>query len=301
MVSLIHDTHKEKKQNQKGDTQLSLAWKEFRRHKLALVSVGFLPLLMLVAIFAKWIVPYDPLETHPELSMGIPQPPSTQHWLGLDTFGRDILSRLIIGAKISLSVGFVSVGISLILGVILGSAAGFFGGFLDTFITRAADVFLSVPRLFLIMIVNSYLSPSIYNVMAVIGVFGWMTIARLVRGEFLKLKSLDYVSASTALGASPLYIITTHLLPNSFAPIIVAATIGIPFAILLESSLSFLGLGVPPPAASWGNMLFEAKTWLNSAWWFWVPPGLLISLTVICFNFVGDGLRTAFDPKQYRK
>jgi peptide/nickel transport system permease protein len=207
-----------------------------------------------------------------------------------------MVSRLISGAQISLSVGFVSVGIALGIGMILGSLAGFYGGIFDTIVTRLADIFLSLPSLFLIMIVNSYLPPSIYNVMVVIGLFSWMNIARLVRGEILRIKTLDYIHASTALGASPTSIILSHMLPNAFAPVIVATTIGIPAAILLESSLSFLGLGVMPPQASWGNILYEARQWISVAWWYWVPPGVLISITVLCFNFIGDGLRDAFDP-----
>jgi peptide/nickel transport system permease protein len=279
-------------------SQFALAWRQFKRHKLAVFGTVILPILILIAAFGKWIMPFDPNQVDASSPIGMPQPPSTQHLLGVDIYGRDIVSRLISGAQISLSVGFVAVGISLIIGVALGCLAGFYGGTIDTIVTRGADVFLSMPRLFLIMIVNAYLPPNIYNVMVVIGLFSWMNIARLVRGEFLRVKSLDYVHASRALGASPTTLMLRHMLPNSFAPVIVAATIGIPYAILLESSLSFLGLGVPPPQASWGNILFEARQWINTAWWYWVPPGLLISLTVLCFNFVGDGLRDAFDPTQ---
>ena len=281
------------------DTQAKLVWRHFRRHKLALVGMVFLILMVLVAILGNWFMPHDPLEQNPGYSKGMPQPPSAKYLLGTDAFGRDILSRLINGAQISLSVGFVAVGISALLGLILGSLAGYYGGWIDTLVTRMADIFLSVPSFFLMMTVNAYLRPSIYNVMIIIGLFNWMTVARLVRGEYLRLKQIDFISASRALGASPLFLILRHLLPNALAPVIVAATIGIPSAILLESSLSFLGLGVPPPQASWGNMLFEARRWLSLAWWFWAPPGLLISLTVISFNFVGDGLRDALDPTQH--
>ena len=279
-------------------SQLGLVWRQFRRHKLALTGLIFLLVLVGVAIAGRWIMPYDPLLQNPALARGTPQPPSLQHLLGTDALGRDLLSRVISGAQISLSVGFVAVGISLLIGVILGSLAGFYGGWTDNLITRTADIFLSVPSFFLMMTANVYLRPSIYNVMVIIGMFSWMGVARLIRGEILRLKEMDFISAARALGASPSELILQHLLPNALAPAVVAATIGIPYAILLESSLSFLGLGVPPPAASWGNLLFEARTWLNVAWWFWLPPGLLISLTVISFNFVGDGLRDAFDPTQ---
>ncbi|MBN1304630.1 MAG: ABC transporter permease [Anaerolineales bacterium] len=282
--------------NLKRETQLSLAWRQFKRHKLAVFGLCVLPIFILVAVFGNWIMPYDPNAVAADGVIGMPQPPSRKHLLGVDLYGRDMVSRLISGAQISLSVGFVSVGIALIIGLILGSLAGFYGGIFDTLITRLADIFLSLPRLFLIMIVNSYLPPNIYNVMVVIGLFSWMNIARLVRGEILKIKTLDYIHASTALGASSGSIILTHMLPNAFAPVIVATTIGIPYAILLESALSFLGLGVMPPQASWGNILYEARQWISVAWWYWVPPGVLISLTVLCFNFIGDGLRDAFDP-----
>jgi len=279
-------------------SQLGLVWRQFRRHKLALTGLVFLLVLIGVAILGRWVMPYDPLLQNPALARGMPQSPGPQHLLGTDALGRDLLSRVISGAQISLSVGIVAVGISLLLGITMGSLAGFYGGWADNLITRTADVFLSVPSFFLMMTVNAYLRPSIYNVMAIIGMFSWMGVARLIRGDILRLKEMDFISAARALGASPPEIILQHLLPNALAPAVVAATIGIPYAILLESSLSFLGLGVPPPAASWGNLLFEARTWLNMAWWFWLPPGLLISLTVISFNFVGDGLRDAFDPTQ---
>ena len=282
----------------KSETLWSLAWRQFKRHKLAMFGLYILPVLILTALLGKLIMPFDPNAVSQGGVIGMPQPPDAQHWLGVDLYGRDIISRLISGAQVSLSVGFVSVGISLIIGLLLGSLAGFYGGIVDTLITRTADIFLSLPRLFLIMIVNSYFPPSIYNIMIVIGLFSWMSIARLVRAEILKLKSLDFIQASTALGASPIKIILQHMLPNAFAPVIVAVTIGIPYAILLESSLSFLGLGVQPPQASWGNILYEARQWINIAWWYWIPPGVLISLTVLCFNFIGDGLRDALDPTQ---
>ncbi|MCJ7626199.1 MAG: ABC transporter permease [Anaerolineaceae bacterium] len=301
MTSFEIDLQDDILKQKKADTQLSLVWRQFKRHKLALIGAIILPIFILIAIFGNWIMPYDPIEIHPEINVGMPLAPEKDHLLGTDNFGRDIVSRLISGGQISLSVGFVAVGFGMLLGVTLGSLAGFFGGWIDTLVTRTADVFLALPRLFLIMIANLYLGQTVFNVMLIIGMFSWMGVARLVRGEFLKLKSLEYISASYALGASPWKIILTHLLPNSFAPVIVAATIGIPYAILMESSLSFLGLGVPPPQASWGNMLFDAKNFLNVAPWFWIPPGLMISISVICFNFIGDGLRDAFDPTQHNR
>jgi peptide/nickel transport system permease protein len=279
-------------------THTQMIWYQFRRHKLAIAGLVFLILLGLVAIFGRWIMPYDPIDVNTSLANGVPQPPSAEHWVGTDNLGRDLLSRLISGAQISLSVGFVAVGLSVTIGIIIGSISGFAGGWVDMLLTRTADIFLSVPSFFLMMTVNVYLTPSIYNVMVIIGMFSWMSVSRLVRGEFLRLKEMDFTTAARAIGVPPLRMMWKHLLPNAIAPVIVAATIGIPYAILLESGLSFLGLGVPPPAASWGNLLFDARRWLNTCWWFWAPPGVLISLTVIAFNFVGDGLRDAFDPTQ---
>lgn len=278
------------------ESQLAMTWRQFRRHKLALAGACVLVILFAVAVLADIIAPYDPNQVNPQLARGYPQPPSAAHWLGTDELGRDYLSRAISGARISLSVGFVAVGISITIGVLLGSIAGYFGGRIDNLIMRIVDIFLSIPSFFLILTVNAYLPPSIYNVMVVIGLFSWMGVARLVRGEFLSLKEKDFITAAYAVGVPGLRLVTQHLLPNAVAPIIVAATLSIPTAILTESALSFLGLGVQPPQASWGSMLENAQTWLTEAWWMWVPPGLLISITVLAFNFVGDGLRDALDP-----
>lgn len=278
------------------ESQLSIVWRQFRRHKLALASAVVLLILFAIAVLADVIAPYDPNQVNPRLARGYPQPPSAQHWLGTDELGRDYLSRAISGARISLSVGFVAVGISIAIGVVLGSVAGYFGDRTDNLIMRLVDVFLSVPAFFLILTVNAYLPPSIYNVMVVIGLFSWMGVARLIRGQFLSLKEKDFVTAARALGVPGRRLITRHLLPNSLAPVIVAATLAIPSAILTESALSFFGLGVQPPQASWGSMLENAQMWLTEAWWMWVPPGALISITVLAFNFMGDGLRDALDP-----
>jgi peptide/nickel transport system permease protein len=280
----------------KPESQIVIIWRQFRRHKLALASAVVLLILFAVAILADVIAPYDPNQVNPRLAQGYPQPPSAQHWLGTDELGRDYLSRAISGARISLSVGFVAVGISIIVGLILGSVAGYFGGRIDNLLMRVVDVFLSIPAFFLILTVNAYLPPSIYNVMVVIGLFSWMGVARLVRGQFLSLKERDFITAARALGVPGWRLVTHHLLPNSLAPVVVAATLAIPSAILTESALSFLGLGVQPPQASWGSMLENAQTWLTEAWWMWVPPGTLISITVLAFNFMGDGLRDALDP-----
>lgn len=281
-------------------SQAWIVWSQFRRHKLAIAGSAFLMVMIVIAVLGRWIEPYDPIALTVGATFGRPQPPSALHLLGTDPLGRDVLSRLISGAQISLSVGFVAVGISIAIGIIFGTAAGYVGGSVDNVIMRLADVFLSIPSFFLILTVNAYLKPSIFNVMAVIGIFNWMAVARLVRGEFLRLKQLDFTVAARAVGVPGGRLAVRHLLPNALAPVIVAATLAIPGAILTESALSFLGLGVPQPQASWGNILFDSKDWINVAWWMWVSAGLLISLTVIAFNFAGDGLRDAFDPLQRR-
>jgi len=289
----LTDNIKVKRQSQAG-----YIWFQFQRNKMALAGLVFLVILTFVAIFSSHLTPYDPLQMDTAYAMGTPKPPSWIHIFGTDDLGRDEFSRAISASEVSIGVGFVAVGISTIIGILVGSLAGFFGGGVDNVLMRVADIFLSLPTFFLILTVNSFLKPSIYNIMVVIGIFGWMNTARLVRGEFLRLQNIDFITAARSVGVSNVGMILRHFLPNAIAPVIVSATIGIPSAILLESSLSFLGLGVPAPLASWGNMLYDGRNWMDMAWWMWVPPGVLISITVIAFNFVGDGLRDAFDPTQ---
>ncbi|MBN1317147.1 MAG: ABC transporter permease [Anaerolineales bacterium] len=281
-------------------SQLEIIWHQFKKHKFALAGGIFLIVMMLIAALTNIIMPYDPIQIDLTAARGIPVGPSSLHWFGTDEFGRDIFSRAISGARISLSVGFVAVGVSLLIGIVMGSNSGYFGGKADNLIMRVTDIFLSLPTFFLILTVNAYLKPNIYNIMIVIGIFSWMGVARLVRGEFLRLKNQEFFASAQVIGVPPLRIVLRHLLPNAIAPVIVAATLSIPGAILTESALSYMGLGVPPPAASWGSMLNESKRWMEDAWWMWVPPGILISLTVLSFNFVGDGLRDALDPTQRR-
>lgn len=277
-------------------TQLGITWYMFRRHKVAVFSLGLLLFLFLAAIFAEQLMPYDPIKLDPIYAKGRPKPPTAEHWFGTDDLGRDLFSRALSGARVSLAVGFISVGISTVIGLIIGSLAGFIGGWVDNVLMRLADIFLSLPTFYLIITVNSMFKPSIFNVMIVIGIFGWMGVSRLLRGEFLRLKNTEFITAARAIGVPNMRMVLKHFIPNSIAPVIVNATMGIPSAILLESALSFLGLGIQPPAASWGSMLQDAKQWLHFAWWMWVIPGVLISITVIAFNFVGDGLRDALDP-----
>lgn len=272
-------------------------WQRFRRHRLALIGSAVLVTLVVICVLAPEIFPLKPYAVD---LRAYQKPPSAAHWLGTDSSGRDVLSRLIFGGQVSLSVGIVAVGIYVALGMLFGSLAGFWGGWVDSILMRLADVFMAFPRLIIIITVAALIGPSIYNVMLIIGLLGWPPTARIVRGMFLSLREREFVVASRAIGAGPAQIILRHLLPNVMAPVIVAATFGTAEAILLEAGLSFLGLGVQPPTASWGNMLNAAQdvAVLQSMPWLWLPPGLMIALTVLSLNFVGDGLRDALDPHQ---
>ena len=225
------------------------------------------------------------------------QPPSRLHPLGTDDRGRDVLSRMIWGARVSLSVGWVAVGIAVIIGVILGALAGYYGGKVDAAVLRAIEITLIVPTFFLILAVMALLPPSILLIMLVLGITSWPSDARLVRGEFLKQKQQDYVAAARATGLGDLRIIFRHILPNAISPVFVSAAFGIAGAIVTESALSFLGFGVPPPTASWGELLKQAQQNWRTAWWLVTFPGLAIFITVTAFNLVGQGLRDALDPR----
>ena len=272
-------------------------WRIFRRHRLAVVSALLLVMFSFVGVFADRITPYDPNTTNTSYAKGKPQPPTVEHALGTDNYGRDYLSRTISAIRISLFVGVVAVAFQLVLGVLVGALAGYFGGTLDNVLMRITDVFLAIPGFMLLLIVAGILGGTLPALILAIGGLNWMTVARLVRAEFLSLRERDFVLAGRCIGASHWRIISTYLLPNTFSSIIVSATMSIPGAILTESALSFLGLGVPPPNASLGNMLQNAQQWLRSSWWMWIVPGLTISLIVIAFNFLGDGLRDALDPQ----
>lgn len=286
------------------DSLWRLTWRSFRRHRLALFSLVLLIVLGVLAIFAHEIAPYNPNDIDPRNPLvvrGTPQPPSLEHPFGTDNYNRDLFSRALYGMRVSLGVGFMAMIISIMVGVVVGAIAGYAGGPVDTILMRIVDVFLSVPSFILFLALNAILDPSIWNLIMILGFFSWMDVARLVRAEFLALKERDYMLAAQAVGAPSRRLILHHLLPNALSPIVVAATLVVPSAILSESALSYIGLGVPPPDASLGNMLEDAKAWMLTAWWMWVVPGTLISIIVLAFNFVGDGLRDAFDPTLTRR
>jgi peptide/nickel transport system permease protein len=284
-----------------ADTPTWRALRSFSRHRLAVVSAGVLLLAAAAAALAPLIAPYDPYD----LAIGaggeiaFAAPPSDAFLLGTDAIGRDVLSRLIFGGRVSLTIGFVAALVAITVGSVLGLVAGWFGGWTDRIIARGADAVATFPALFLILTLSSFIAPSVVSVIVIIGFLSWMPAFRLMRAEVLKLRTTAFVEAAHALGGRNVRIMAVHLLPNAFPPLVVQATLAVADAILTESALSFLGLGVQPPMASWGNMLADARsiTALSSQPWLWLPPGLAIFVTVLCINFLGDGLRAAVNPK----
>ncbi|MCW5852963.1 MAG: ABC transporter permease [Anaerolineae bacterium] len=278
------------------ETPLVRTWRRFRRHRLAMAGLVFILLIAVMGIAAPIVAPQDPIKTN--LSQAL-EPPNAAHWLGTDPVGRDVWSRTVYAIRISLSVGIVAVGISVAIAIVLGALAGYYGGLVDMFIMRLTDIIMTIPGLVIIMAVVSVIGPSIYNVMVVIGILGWTGMARLLRGQILSVRERDFIAAAQSIGVSDARIMALHLLPNAVAPLLVAATFSVAGAILTEAALSFLGFGVLPPTPSWGNMLNAARSLsrLQENPWFWVPPGMMILLTVLAINFIGDGLRDALDPR----
>ena len=264
--------------------------------RISQIQMGLFVLsgLIFVAITATWIAPFD--ATAIDLQKAL-LPPSAQHWMGTDALGRDVLSRMLYGTQISMLVGMVAVGISTVIGLLLGAAAGYLGGKTDTWIMRMADVFLCFPTLFLILAVIAFLEPNILNIMAVIGLTSWMGVARLIRAEVLSLKEREFVLYAKATGASLWWIMRKHLIPNALSPLMVSITFGIATAILIESGLSFLGIGVQPPTASWGSILTEGKQTLGIAWWLTFFPGVAIFVTILACNLLGEGLKQKTDTR----
>ena len=279
----------------------SIIWKRFRKHPGAIVGVVVLLILILAVIFVP-LSPYDPEVSSMSERL---QPPSLVHPMGTDALGRDLMTRVLYGGRVSLTVGLLVVVISLSIGVPTGALAGYYGGWLDSVLMRITDTFLSLPALLVLILLSAILrevdfplfeSNSMLTIAIVIGILSWMTFARLVRAIFLTLREMDFVSATRALGGSDLRIIANHILPNSIGPIIVEATLELGYAIIEESGLSFLGFGIQPPTPSWGNLLSNAQENFTKYPWLAIFPGLMIFLAIISVNYIGDGLRDAFDP-----
>jgi peptide/nickel transport system permease protein len=268
-------------------------WKRFRVNRFAMAGGAVVIALFVFSWLAPYVSPYNP----DDLDLyNVLMPPSTAHWFGTDELGRDVFTRVIYGARISLKVGFVAVGIAAVIGTVLGLVAGFYGGWIDNLLMRLVDIMLCFPTFFLILAVIAMLEPSIWYIMIIIGLTGWMGVARLVRAEVLSIRELDYVLAARALGARDARIIFRHILPNALSPVLVSATLGVAGAILTESALSFLGIGVQPPTPSWGNILTSGKDYLEFAWWLSLFPGLAILVTVLSY-LLGEGIRDALDPR----
>lgn len=286
-----------------------LAWRRFRRHKPAIFGIVVLVLLFLYA-FGGSLVVSESYANHTDTTLRL-LPPSVEHPFGTDTIGRDVLARSIYGGQISLLIGLTAVIVETVLGILVGALAGYYGGVVDSILMRITEAMLNIPQIFLLIVMAKYFgvklpeidilgrvfSGSVVVIVVIIGLTSWMYLARIVRAEFLSLKENEFVLAARATGTKNIEIIFRHILPNSIAPIVVSATLGVANAILSEAYISFLGLGVQPPTATWGNMLDGANNYLSDAPWLWFFPGLLIVLTVLSINFLGDGMRDALDPR----
>jgi peptide/nickel transport system permease protein len=279
-----------------SDSQWTIAVRQFRRNRLAIAGLAVMIVLYLVALLAPFIAPYDPIAQQDIARTGYLSP-RAGNWLGTDRFGRDVLSRIIYGARISLSIGFIATAISITIGTLFGATAGFFGGKVDSAIMRFTDMVLAFPRLVLLIMIVALFSPSITVIILVLGLTQWPSTTRIVRGDVLSLREREFIQAAHALGMSRTRIMMRHLIPNVIAPVIVTATLGIGNTIVTEAGLSFLGLGVQPPTPTWGSMVAEGRDNLLGAWWVATFPGLTIVLVVLAFNLVGDGLRDALDPR----
>lgn len=271
--------------------------KRFWKNRMAVAGSVIVLLLFVISVLAPWLAPYDPNAINLK---NVLAPPSGGNLFGTDPLGRDVLSRMMWGAGISLKVGFVATGIAILIGTMLGAVAGYYGRWVDAVIMRFVDIMLCFPSFFLILAVIALLEPSIWNIMIVIGLTGWMGVTRLVRADFISLKERDFVQAARVIGAGDLRIIFLHILPNAMASVLVTATLGVAGAILTESALSLLGIGVQPPTPSWGNILTAGKDNIDIAWWLSFYPGLAILITVLGYNLLGEGIRDALDPRLRR-
>ena len=280
----------------KGESLWARAWRRFIRHRLAMAGLLFFGVLVILALLAPYVGRYPPNRIDLRNAFS---PPTWEHWLGTDGVGRDVWSRVVYGGRVSIAVGVSAVSISVFIAIFLGSVSAYFGGWADLLIMRVIDIVMSIPPLVLIMALIAIVGPSLRNTILTIGFLGWPGMARLIRGQILALREQEFIMAARASGIPPYRIILRHLLPNAVAPLIVAGTLRMASAILMEAALSFLGIGVPPPTPSWGNMLQEAQTItvLESYPWLWVPPGIAIISCVLSINLIGDGLRDALDPR----
>lgn len=289
-----------------GRTPLELAWAKLRRDKVAMVSLVVIVVIIIIALTAPLIAslvghgPDDQFRQTGLTPAGLPKPPTGEFVMGTDDLGRDLFVRILYGSRISLLVGVLSTLISIGAGVVIGIVAGYFGGFVDTVLARLIDVVLSIPFLLAAIAIVSISSPSLAVTVIVIGFFSWSSVARIVRGQVLSLREREFVEAARSLGASDRRIMFVDILPNVFAPVIVYATLLIPTAIVAEATLSFLGLGVPPPTATWGGMLNGSLSYYRVAYWYLLFPGLALLITTLAFNLFGDGVRDAFDPRSDR-
>ena len=289
-----------------GRSPWLLAWQRLRRDRVAMISLVVIVLIILMAIFAPLATavtghPVDEQYRQTGLTAdGLPTPPSGEFWLGTDDLGRDIFVRIAYGARVSLLVGVVATALTVVIGVIVGLAAGFLGGVVDTLLARLIDVVLSIPFILVAVALVSITGPSLLVTVLVIGFFSWASVARIVRGQVLSLREREFVEAARSLGASDSRIMFVDIMPNVLAPVIVYASLLIPVVIIVEATLSFLGLGLPPPTADWGGMISDSQNYYTVAWWFVVFPGLALVITTLAFNLFGDGVRDAFDPRADR-
>ena len=283
----------------KEDSYWRGVWRRLRANRMAMISLVILILIVLSCIVVPMLSRYQTYEVIPGAAN---QKPSAQNWLGTDKIGRDLFVRLFYGGRISLGVAVAVTALECVIGVILGSISGFFGGLADTIIMRISEIFMSFPFLMICITLQTIFGKSIRTLILILAVLSWPGIARIVRGQILSLREMDYMEACRALGISNRRQIFTHLFPNVLAYVIVYATMSMASVILTETSLSFLGLGVSPPTPTWGNLIQEARnlTILQNKWWYWIPPGTMIFLSILCFNILGDGLRDAIDPKMQK-
>lgn len=279
----------------KPTSGFAIFWRRLARNRMSLVGVGVIAVVLLIALLAPLVAPHDPSEIFYDAVLAPPGTPG--HLLGTDTVGRDLFSRILYGARVSVMVGAIAVGISLSLGVTVGLIAGFYGGWIESVLMRIVDIFLAFPVILLAIAIMGALGPSLVNVFIALGVVGWAQYARLVRGEVLSVKEREFVEAGRAIGAPSPRLMIVYILPNVFAPVIVVATFGMATAILAEASLSFLGLGIQPPTPSWGSILADGRTLMRQAPHVTIFPGIAIALTILGLNFLGDGLRDALDPR----